>query len=197
MPDTTATINARGLDKTGFDEALISHLFHGKVGRHVLALVELQVVDTHGPNIKGKSKVMLNISQIDPVTDDNLDEHVRELQRTLRYNRGLDGHTGTTTDGQEPTVEQVLAAGAKHRPHPFLPVDAGDDNPICDVCGGLEAAGVHSVQDTLDEPMQLHDDDPAYDGDQGDQDAEPWEYETPEGATADPFTTPTEEPAHT
>jgi hypothetical protein len=152
MPDITATINAKGLDKTGFDDDLIAELFHRKVGRHMLAIVEVQIVDKRGPNIKGKSKVLLDITSIDPITDDNLDEHIREIQKTLAYNRGLQGHTGTTTQGQEPTVHQVLAAGQKHKPHPFLPVDAADENPICDVCGQLETAAVHSVQEILDQP---------------------------------------------
>jgi len=214
MPDITATVNSKGLDKTGFDDDLIASLFRAKVGKHMLALVELQVVDKRGPNIKGRSKVELAITQIDPVTDENLDEHLREIQRTLAYNRGLDGHTGTTTQGQEPTVDQVLAAGAKHRPHPFLPVDASDENPICDVCGLLEAAGVHSIQETLDQPDDPENpSEPALDVSGEDEvnaeedeqatrgDADPWEYDGPEGTkpaadtVPDPFTTP--EPATT
>lgn len=100
----------------------------------------------------------------------------------------------------------MVAAGAAHRPHPFLPVDASQDNPICDVCGLLEAAPRHSVQDQLpdgegeehDPDGEEHEDD--LEGDEPHDDAEPWEYEAPEGqlpATAipDPFTTPEPDPA--
>ena len=31
-------------------------------------------------------------------------------------------------------------------------VDASVENPICDVCGGIEASAVHSTQDVLDDP---------------------------------------------
>lgn len=151
MTDTTAGIAAKGLDGTGFTEELAAELFN-RVGSHMMAIVDLQVVDRSGPNVKGKRKVQLVIDGIEPATDDNLAEHLRELRRVCHYNRKLDGHTGTTTQGEERTVDDVLAAGAAHRPHPFLPVDASEDNPICDVCGLVQAAGVHSTQDLLEEP---------------------------------------------
>ena len=163
MSDTTAKIRSKGLDTTGITEDVATEMF-ARVGSHYMAIVDLQVVDRHGPDVKGKRGVELVIDTIEPALDDQLAEHLRELNRTLYYNRGLQGHTGTTTDGQERTVEDVLSSGAKHRPHPFLPVDAADEHPICDVCGNLEAAPVHSTQDTLPDGDLDEDDDAGEDG---------------------------------
>lgn len=182
MTDTTAGIAAKGLDGTGFTEDLSAELFN-KVGSHMMAIVDLQVVDRSGPNVKGKRKVHLIIDGIEPATDDNLAEHLRELRRVCHYNRKLDGHTGTTTQGDERTVDDVLAAGAGHRPHPFLPVDAADDNGICDVCGLIQAAGVHSTQDILEEP----DDESDVEPEDGDQDQEPDDEEVEASTVPNPF----------
>jgi len=198
MPDTTAKIRAKGLDTTGVTEEIASQLFT-QVGRHYMAIVEFKVEEPHGPNGEGKRRVDLVLTQVEPAVDDSLAEHLRELTRTLYYNRNLDGHTGTTltTGSDEPTVEAVLAAGAKHRPHPFVSGGVGDTDgpnpgkPICDVCGLLEAAAVHSAQDTLPDPFEI----PA--GDQADVPEEPWEYDEPEGTDAQLTTAAVEEPAST
>lgn len=204
MTDTTAKIRSKGLDGTGFTEDLAAELFH-RIGHHVKAIVELQVVDKHGPNLKGQKGIELVITQLEVAGDAILEEHLRELTLTLHYNRSLDGHTGTTTEGQERTVADVVSSGAKHRPHPFTPVDVTQDNPICDVCGSLEAAAVHSAQevlDTDDEEEPEVDDTEEQDPEHEDlsQDAaagepDPWEYAEGEGATADsgvtdPFAAP-------
>lgn len=204
MPDTTGTINAKSLHGTGFTEEMLNQLFN-KVGTHHLAIVDLQVIDKHGPSVDGKRKVVLIIDGIEPATDENLAEHLRELNRTLYYNRGLDGHTGSTIDGTERTVEDVLAAGAKHKPHPFLPVDATEENPICDVCGTIEPAGPHSVQETLtgdedtpsddetevvDEPVDSVDAQTEHGFVEGNVPDDDWEYDQPEGTgIKDPFVT--------
>jgi hypothetical protein len=176
MTDTTAGIAAKGLDATGFTEDLAAELFN-RVGSHIMAIVDLQVVDRSGPNVKGKRKVHLIIDGIEPATDETLAEHLRELTRTLYYNRKLDGHTATTTQGEERTVDDVLAAGAGHRPHPFLPVDASDDNGICDVCGLIQAAGVHSTQDILEEPDDEDDEDDEDTAAEDDLDVDPADLE--------------------
>jgi hypothetical protein len=162
MTDTTAKIRSKGLDGTGFTEDLAAELFH-RIGHHVKAIVELQVVDKHGPNLKGQRGIELVITQLEVANDSNLEEHLRELTLTLHYNRGLDGHVGTTTEGQERTVADVMASGQQYRPHPFLPDDAAKDTPICDVCGGIEASAVHSRQDVLDEPDAQDGSDSSYD----------------------------------
>lgn len=151
MTDTTAKIRAKGLDGTGFTEDLAASLFN-RVGANLKAIVELQVVDKHGPNLKGQRGIELVITQLEVADDTNLEEHLRELTQTIYYNRSLDGHTGSTTEGQERTVADVMASGQKFRPHPFLPVDASQDNPICDVCGSVESSAQHSQQDVLDGP---------------------------------------------
>lgn len=162
MTDTTAKIRAKGLDGTGFTEDLAASLFN-RVGANLKAIVELQVVDKHGPNLDGKRGIELVITQLEVADDTNLEEHLRELTQTIYYNRSLDGHTGSTTEGQERTVADVMASGQHFRPHPFLPVDASQDNPICDVCGSVEASAQHSQQDVLDQPHEDDGSDPTYD----------------------------------
>lgn len=216
MTDTHASIATKGLDNTGITEDLADELFH-KVGTHLMAIVDLQVVDRSGPNVKDKRKVHLIIDGIEPATDDAMAEHLRELSRVGYLNRAH--ANGTIAINQEldneRTVADVLAAGARHKPHPFLPVDASIDNGICDVCGSIEATPVHSSQATLPDGDDEGDEDEAdgpTDGDTADdtddtddteegpeptepaaQLEEPWEYDQPEGANAlrsvtDPFT---------
>lgn len=179
MPDVTGTINAKKLGSTGFTEDLVDKLYN-QVGRHHMAIVDLQVVNHSGPDIEGKRTVTLLIDAIEPAVTEDMAEHLRELMRTVYFSRGVGDQLTLPAGSDEPTVEGVLAAGAKHRPHPFLPVDATQDTPICDVCGLLEAAAVHSTQDTLDD-------------DKDDYPGEAWEYEQPEGrpitTIPDPFAT--------
>ncbi|HEY1117705.1 MAG TPA: hypothetical protein VGE43_08370 [Acidimicrobiales bacterium] len=208
MTDTTAKIRAKGCDATGLTEDIASDMYRNK-GRRYMAIVELKVEETH-EKADGNRKVDLVMTMVEPAEDSNLDEHLRELTRTLHFNRGLDGHTGTTTEGQERTVADVMASGQHFRPHPFLPVDASQDNPICDVCGSVEASAQHSQQDVLDQPDTDDEDvaaaiDEAYadepEHEDLSQDAaagepDPWEYPAGEGdkatasTVADPFTAP-------
>lgn len=190
MTDTTAKIRGKGLDATGITEEIASDLFN-RVGTHLMAIVDLQVVDRHGPDVKGKRGVELIIDGIEPATDDTLAEHLRELTRTVYLNRQHHGAQLSIDDAldDEPTVEGVIAAGTSQRPHPFLPVDAADDNGICDVCGLLESAPRHSTQEQLPDGEEhdedLKDSDPEdSEADPATDDAEdPWEYEQPEPAT--------------
>lgn len=156
MTDTTAKIRAKGLDATGVTEEIASQM-HSNKGGNYMAIVELRVDETHD-KADGTHKVDLIITQVEPATDHHLEEHLRELTRTLYYNRGLRDPEQPTLDGAGPerTTEDVLAAGAMHRPHPFLPVDAADDNGICDICGNVQTVGVHSTQELL---VDLEDDD--------------------------------------
>lgn len=164
MPDTTARIRAKGLDTTGVTEDLAAEMFK-HVGRHYMAIVDLHVVDKHGPDVKGKRGVELIIDNLEPATDDTLAEHLRELTRTLYFNRGQrDGQLAIDDQlGDERTVEDVMAAGAQHRPHPSCPSTPPTDNPICDVCGLLETAPIHSAQDTLPAPGEDAHDPHTYD----------------------------------
>lgn len=138
MPDITAKVRAKGLEATGVTEEIANHLF-AQVGKHYMAVVEFKVEEPHGPNAEGKRRVDLILTQFEPAMDTQLDTHLRNLTRTTYYNRATGGQPtleGIGTD--EPTVQQVLAAGAQFESHPFLPVDASEVNPICDVCGVVE-----------------------------------------------------------
>lgn len=197
MSDTTAKIRSKGLDATGVTEDIADELYAHK-GRHYMAIVELKVDETH-ENAEGKRKVDLVLAQVEPAMDEQLAEHLRELQRTVYLNRqhvGAQLAIDQELTGDEPTVEGVVAAGAPMRPHPFLPVDATQDNPICDVCGLVETAPRHSAQDTLpehdDEQPDEQPDEPALNTEGDDED--PWEYPDPEGGRepstiASPFDT--------
>lgn len=159
MTDTTAKIRAKGLDTTGLTEADASELFN-KVGTHIMAIVDLQVVDRHGPNVKGKRGVELVIDKLEPAFDENLAEHLRELNRTLYFNRKVDQEGPQLGSGDERTVDDVLSAGAKHRPHPYLASTLSiDDDAICDVCGQVEGAPVHADRDQLADPFAVTEED--------------------------------------
>ena len=159
--ETHAKIQSKGLDGTGITEDLAAELFH-QVGHHFMAVVELQVADKRGPNLKGKRAVDLVITRIEPAPDQMTTEHVRELARAFHYERALDGDQPLPVDGQgiEPKVSDVLASGARHRPHPFLPADASEENPICDVCGVIESGTqLHELlDDETDEPDETDED---------------------------------------
>lgn len=196
--DYTAKIRAKGLDATGVTEQLAGEMFRNK-GRHYMAIVELRVDETH-EKADGARKVDLILTQVEPATSTDLEEHLRELTRVGYLNRQQsDGQLAIDASlGQERTVADVMASGKSMRPHPFIAVDASQDNPICDVCGGIEASAVHSTQEVLDEPDEPSEDPDAepgaHDGPGEPIVSEPpWEYEQPEGQAAtvpDPFATP-------
>lgn len=178
MSDTTAKINAKGLDGTGFTEELAGDLFN-KVGTHLMAVVDLQVVDRKGPNLKGKRGIELVIGEIEIAPNETVAEHLRELNRSFYYERQLAGGQAPTLplagEGAEPDVETVLAAGAKHRHHPYLASTLSlDDNAICDVCGQIEAASVHSeltaLEPAADQELEDEDEDTESDADEHDED---------------------------
>lgn len=152
--DYSAKIRAKGLDATGVTEQLAAEMYRNK-GRHYMAIVELRVDETH-EKADGARKVDLILTQVEPATSTDLEEHLRELTRVGYLNRQqADGQLAIDTSlGQERTVADVLSSGQSFRPHPFLPDDAAKDTPICDVCGGIEASAVHSTQDILDTPDQ-------------------------------------------
>lgn len=208
MTDTTANIAAKGCNSTGITENLAEKL-HAQLGKKVMAVVEL-VAESRAENLKGKDKVTLSILTIEPAPDHHTEEHLRELARAFYFERALD-EAQPTLDGAGPerTVKDVMAAGAAHRPHPFLPVDAAQEDGICDVCGTVQSAGVHSTQEVLvdlegdeDEPDAQLDDEDSDEPELEESDDEPvvygrealdddWTYDQPEPrltAVADPFT---------
>jgi hypothetical protein len=212
--DYAASITTKGLDGTGLTEDVARKLYSRR-GRKAMAVVEL-VVDETSDKRDGTHKVALAIAGLELVLDHtDIENHLRDLQQTIYANRQrADGQMAIDEQlGGERTVEDVLSSGRSHRPHPFIVVDASVDNPICDVCGGIEASAVHSTQELISDAQDDDSegplpelDDSAYaedaeplndqndDQDRDDSDAEPWEYEQPEGqpttTIADPFTTP-------
>lgn len=203
MTDTTALIRAKKAGSTGITEQLANQMYNNQ-GAHYMAIVEFKVDERH-EKADGTRKVDLVITQIEPATDSMLEEYLRELTRVGYLNRQqTDGQLAIDQSlGQERTVADVLASGGRYKPHPFLPVDASQDNPICDVCGGIEASAVHSTQEVLDEPDDegdeeetaaiLEDPDAMAAIEEAEAEADPWAYDAPEGQAAtipDPFTAP-------
>lgn len=170
---TTAQISAKGCQNTGLTEDHAKRL-HDNLGRTIVAIVEL-TADSRTENCAGDEKVKLNIGTIEVAPDGEAAEHLRELARLFHYERQLaDGQPTLPNgdygqDGPEPTVAQVLAAGARFKPHPFLPVDAADDNGICDVCGQLQDAAPHAEHDSIPDPFTVPDDDSQDDDEDGDE----------------------------
>lgn len=156
MTDTTAKILTKGCESTGLTEEIANDLFR-KVGSHFMAIVELEVVYPHGPNTDGKRRIDLRLKQVEPAMDANLADHLRELTRTLYFNRQVDQPLNS---GDEPSVDQVLAAGRKHEPHPYLASTLStDDDAICDVCGQVEGVPVHADRSALDDPFTVTEED--------------------------------------
>lgn len=189
MTDYTAQMKSKGLDATGVTEEIARDLYN-RLGSHMMFIVEGRV-DARTEGTDGSHKVQLTLTMVEPATDDTLDDHLRELARTLHFNRAIDTDQPMLDggDGINPKVGDVIAAGHRHRPHPFLPVDAADDNGICDVCGLIDAAGVHSTQDFLPDVDDDEDssEEPYVDteGDFDDYDADP-EHQGPHAYDAGP-----------
>lgn len=152
---TTAKITAKGTSNTGITEDLAKRC-HDQLGRKVLAVVEL-VAETRSENRKGDEQVSLSILTVEPAPDGMTENHLRELARSFYYERQLaEGQAPTLEfgDNPEPDLASVLAAGAKHQPHPYLAsMLSTDDNAVCDVCGLLEGAAVHADRSKLADPF--------------------------------------------
>lgn len=157
---TTAKIASKGCNGTGITEDLAQTL-HNQLGRKVLAVVEL-VAETRSEKRNGDESVSLSILTVEPAPNGITEDHLRELARSFHYERQLaDGQLQIETgDDIEPKVADVLAAGDRFRPHPFLPADAANDNGICEVCGVVkDATTLHSDRTALDDPFATTDED--------------------------------------
>lgn len=111
MPDTTAKIRAKGLDTTGVTEELANQMF-AHPGKHYMLIVEAKVEEVHR-KVDGTQRVDLVLTQVEPATDERLDEHLRELTRTLYYNRGLNDAQPQLGDdnGPDPKISDVIRDG--------------------------------------------------------------------------------------
>lgn len=144
---TTAKIASKGCKDTGITED-IAQTLHNNLGRSVIAVVEL-VAESRSEKRNGDEAVTLTINYIEPATTAAAEEHLRELQRGLYYERQLADGQAAIDESLAPKVNDVLAQGDRHKPHPFLPVDAADDNGICDVCGIVEnGTALHNTNAT-------------------------------------------------
>lgn len=176
MPDTTAKIRSKGLDSTGVTEEVAAQMYNS-LGRYTMAIVELKHED-HGKNAEGKRRVELVITMVEPALDDTLENHLRELTRTLDYNRRLtspDQELPIDRDANEPTVEGVVAAAKKLEPHPFVDTNGvGDEYGTCDVCGDAPGDPRHQILgDADDQGTEEPDPDAAPDAAAGAQN-DPW-----------------------
>ena len=180
---TTAKINAATGAGSGITEDLATTL-HNQLGKTITAVVSLRS-ESRGEKLNGDETVNLAITDLVVIPDDlGAAEHVREIAHVVKYNRKL-AENGPTLplegESPEPKVEDVLAAGARHRPHPYLAstlsTDDSDTGPVCDVCGLLETAPIHSTQDPLPDPFAIPADDDVDDQDGEEPDPDDPSYE--------------------
>ncbi|CAI9417249.1 hypothetical protein [Nocardioides sp. T2.26MG-1] len=178
---TTAKINAATGSGSGIAPDLARTL-HDQLGKTITAVVSLRS-ESRGEKLNGDETVSLAITDLVVIPDDQgAAEHVREIAHVVTYNRKL-AENGPTLpldgDSPEPKVEDVLAAGARHRPHGYIASTLStDDDAICDICGLLQTAPIHSTQGTLPDPFTIPDDDgddPTHGGDGPDPDDSAYE----------------------
>jgi hypothetical protein len=153
---TTAQIASKGTNGTGITEDLAQSL-HNQLGKKLLCVVEL-VAEARSEKRNGDEKVVLSILTVEPAPNGMTADHLRELARAFHYERKL-GEEGPTLqlpgDSPEPTVEEVTAAGAAHRPHEFA-VDQFDEGE-CNICGQAEDTPVHASASQLADPFSIAD----------------------------------------
>lgn len=108
--DTTARIRAKGLESTGVTEELANSLWAAP-GRTLLAVVELQAVEPHGPTLDGKRRIDLVLNLVEPVTDDSLEPRVRDLMRALYRDRKAAAGDMLPESSDDPRTAGDIAAG--------------------------------------------------------------------------------------
>lgn len=144
MTDTIAKIRAKGLDATGVTEEIASKMYRTK-GSSWMVIAEVKVVEIH-EKADGQRRVDLSLEIVEPALDPALEDHLRELTRGLYYNRGIQEGQLAIEDSLAPSVEEAIAAGARHRPHPYMASTLStEDTPVCDVCGLLEDVALHNM----------------------------------------------------
>lgn len=127
-------------------------------GSRFMVVAEIEVGTIH--KAPDQDLVDLVVTQFWPAEDTILDDHLRGITRTLHRQNGFNA---AAADGQqqlplgdqgsEPTVEGVVAAGGRFRPHPYIASTLStDDNSICDVCGLLADAAPHQAHELDADP---------------------------------------------
>jgi 2,4-dienoyl-CoA reductase-like NADH-dependent reductase (Old Yellow Enzyme family) len=163
---TTAKIAAKGTQNTGLTEDLAKR-FHDQLGRKGIAIVEF-CSETRTEKRDGDETVGLSILTFEPATTQLAEDYLRELSRGFHFDRGVADGQLALDETLEPKVADILAAGKPFIPHPFLPANASEDNPICDVCGVVEdATRLHDEKSRPADPFTVPDpaDDEPDDGD--------------------------------
>jgi predicted ATP-dependent Lon-type protease len=136
--DYTASVRRKGLENTGVTPDIAKTMYNTQ-GRSTLAIVELAHKRQINDDDTGRS-VELVITSLEPSQNPELDDHLRQLMRTLHQNRVLhseDQALDIEIAGDiEPSVDAVIAAQRAHaagEPHVFDPGEDGSDD--CVVCG--------------------------------------------------------------
>jgi hypothetical protein len=162
MSDTTAKIRGKGLEHTGVTEDHAAHMYNN-IGGHYVGVVDLKVV-RHSVDDQGNRSVELVIDTIEVAPNDDTAEHIRRLTRAFHYERGLavNGGDQLPIEGNdEPTVEQVRAAGAALEILDDDEDDNLDDDP--DVDEEPDEPVVEETAQLDDSPRAMLDDRPADD----------------------------------
>ena len=172
---TTAQIAAKGTKGTGITDELAKTL-HDNLGKTITIVAEIRS-ESRGENLKGDETVKLAIQTLEVIPEDaGAADHVREIAKTAHYNRMVAQEgPDLELDGPAPKVADVLAAGQRFQPHPYLASTLStDDNATCDVCGQHEGAAVHADRTALADPFAT-----AHDEDEDEDDGEPANPEDP------------------
>ena len=152
---TTAKIAAKGTKSTGLTEDIAKTL-HDQLGKTIVAIVEISS-EARTEKKSGDEEVKLAIGMLEVAPDGLAADHVRELARSFHYERQLKDGQMAIDDDIEPKVADVLEAGQRFQPHPYLAstlsTDDSDQGPVCDVCGQHEGATVHADRAALDDPF--------------------------------------------
>lgn len=147
--DYTGKVRTKGVATTGITEGILRRLHSAKGGR-LMCVVELKAEEVHDKTDGTSHRVDFTIEQIEPAPTEVTAEHLRELTRSFHYERKLAEDGPDLFDQSiEPKVADVLARGAAHEPHPFIPTNVGADGDtvICDVCQLLEDGAPHRAYD--------------------------------------------------
>lgn len=153
---TTAKIASKGTNATGLTEDIAKTL-HDNLGKTIVAIVEI-TSEARTEKKSGAEHVQLSIGMLEVAPDGLAADHVRELARSFHYERQLKDGQMAIDDDIEPKVADVLEAGQRFTPHPFLAADPEADNPICEVCGVVDPdrkLPQHLDRTGLDDPFEI------------------------------------------
>jgi hypothetical protein len=150
----TASVRRKGLEHTGVTEDVAKSMYHS-LEKRTLFIGEVEHKRQSNDADTGRN-VELVITTFEPSQDPALDDHLRQLLRTLHQNRVLhseDQALDIEVNGDlEPSVDAVIAAQRAHeatQPHIFDPAEDGD---ACTICGEDLEHQLHDLDHVDDEP---------------------------------------------